>query len=321
MPFIIRFIVGIIIVIILDTNKFVSIIILKSRMTGWSNGWTDAEKKSAFCSFLTTNNIMIGYPLDSPIRITDQSHAIVMGINDTFQNDNNSNMSVDYVNNKPLLYAKCTSYINGISHCTHFSDGDYLNNWENGTEGIDLANNCIYLKILKGTAKDIVDLKEWIRNNQVQYLTIKNEPFIKNGFLNSFTSNVGINKIHSDTDGVLRVFIYSLIKDIKVVNTSDSYDYMIPNMVKICCGDTGGDISIYNSSDTEDSIIKFSNLASNEIITIDEFGQMQSSTELNRYDNWNGERLRLIHGENHLITTGDIQSISISYQNIIRIGV
>jgi len=131
----------------------------------------------------------------------------------------------------------------------------------------------------------------------------------------------GTNHLTTDANGVIHVSLYNNISHNVFVNTSDYNEYMIPSLTTITCGTVGGNISVQNTDDVNSNQITFTGLSPNEIITIDEFGQMQSSTGLNRYDNWNGKRLHLISGDNHINISGDVVRLDISYQNVRRIGI
>ena len=108
------------------------------------------------------------------------------------------------------------------------------------------------------------------------------------------------------------------------INTSDDEDTMHPYVV-ITCGSTGGTISITNLEDVDDdgvsNVIQFTGLSANEVITIDNLGQVTSSTGNSKYDTWNHNRLNLISGDNHITITGDVTKLAITYQNARRIGV
>lgn len=108
------------------------------------------------------------------------------------------------------------------------------------------------------------------------------------------------------------------------INTSDNEDDMHPYIV-ITCGSTGGTISITNANDVDDmgtsNIIQFTGLSANEMITIDNYGQVISSTGNSRYNNWNHNRLNLISGDNHITIIGNVSKLEITYQNARRIGV
>jgi hypothetical protein len=59
------------------------------------------------------------------------------------------------------------------------------------------------------------------------------------------------------------------------INNSDNEDYMLPKIV-ITIGTTGGDISIVKADNpnTNDNTIQLTSTVANEIITIDEYGQI-----------------------------------------------
>lgn len=105
---------------------------------------------------------------------------------------------------------------------------------------------------------------------------------------------------------------------ISFYNTSDDEDIMRPKLV-FTCGNTGGNVSIINIT-YDNTLIQFTGLNDNEVITIDEYGQMISSTGNNRYENWNGNRLYFLQGENQLKVIGDITNIAITYKNARRVG-
>lgn len=113
--------------------------------------------------------------------------------------------------------------------------------------------------------------------------------------------------------------IGTLPYSVNFINTSDYEDYLFPQKVVITCGITGGTISITNVNDNN-NVLQFTDLSANEIITIDDLGQVTSSTGSLRYDNWNKNRLKFVNKDNHLTVTGDIKTLQITYQNVRRIG-
>lgn len=106
---------------------------------------------------------------------------------------------------------------------------------------------------------------------------------------------------------------------IKYICNSDYEDYLIPHKVEITCGTTGGTIAITNINDNN-NVCQFTGLSANEVISIDKFCQIASSTENKRYGNWNQHQLRFINGENTLNVAGDIIKLSIVCDNARRVG-
>lgn len=99
---------------------------------------------------------------------------------------------------------------------------------------------------------------------------------------------------------------------------SDYEDYLIPNNVQITCGTTGGTVSITNIQDNN-RIFQFTGLSPNEVISVDNFGQITSSTGNKRFSNWNGKILRFVNGVNTLNITGNITKLVIDYNNPRRV--
>lgn len=99
-------------------------------------------------------------------------------------------------------------------------------------------------------------------------------------------------------------------------NTSDDVDLVIPKLV--VTARASGTIKIQNTSSGVMFIVN--DMSANETLTIDQYGQMSSSTDVNHYDDWNKVFLYLQNGENNLFAT-NISSISITQKVCRRIGV
>lgn len=111
----------------------------------------------------------------------------------------------------------------------------------------------------------------------------------------------------------------TLPSTINFINNSDYEDYLVPKKVVVTANSTGGAISIVNQ-ENDNSSIQFTSLSANESITIDEFGQVTSSTGNLMYSKWNGTRFKFVNKDNHLYVTGNVSKIEITYQNARRIG-
>ncbi len=119
-----------------------------------------------------------------------------------------------------------------------------------------------------------------------------------------------------------KTYTYSfttLPSTVNFINSSDYEDYLYPQSVVITCGTTGGTISITNKDDNN-YVVQFTGLVANEVITITDIGQILSSTGNSRIDNWNGHRLKFKNKDNHLLVSGDVKTIQITYQNVRRIS-
>jgi phage-related protein len=102
-------------------------------------------------------------------------------------------------------------------------------------------------------------------------------------------------------------------------NQSDYIGYTYPTLV-ITMADTGGDISIINSSDNSREF-SFTGLLASEVLTIDNDLQIiSSSTGLRRLSNFNKKFFRLKSGLNILSVTGAVDQIKVSYANAKKIG-
>lgn len=119
-----------------------------------------------------------------------------------------------------------------------------------------------------------------------------------------------------------KTYTYSfttLPSTINFINNSDYEDYLFPQNVAITCGTTGGTISVTNKDDNN-KVVQFTELSANEVITITDIGQILSSTGNSRIDNWNGHRFKFKNKDNHLLVSGDVKTIQITYQNVRRIS-
>jgi hypothetical protein len=119
-----------------------------------------------------------------------------------------------------------------------------------------------------------------------------------------------------------KTYTYSfttLPSTINFISNSDYEDYLFPQSVAITCGTTGGTISITNKDDNN-HLVQFTGLSANEVITLDDLGQISSSTGNSRINNWNGHRFKFRNKDNHLYVNGDVKTIQITYQNVRRIS-
>ena len=119
-----------------------------------------------------------------------------------------------------------------------------------------------------------------------------------------------------------KTYTYSfttLPSTINFINNSDYEGYLFPQSVAITCGTTSGTISITNKDDNN-YLVQFTGLIPNETITIDDLGQITSSTGNLRINNWNGHRFKFRNKDNHLYVVGDVKTIQITYQNVRRIS-
>lgn len=101
-------------------------------------------------------------------------------------------------------------------------------------------------------------------------------------------------------------------------NTSDEIDYMYAT-IKLTVGSTGGTVTLQNTSNGN-QLITINNTRANESITIDPYGQLTSSTKRSCYDDYSGGIMRLVHGNNVFVTSGNITKVEITYQNARRVG-
>ncbi len=99
-------------------------------------------------------------------------------------------------------------------------------------------------------------------------------------------------------------------------NGSDEPAYTYP-LVQITIGNTGGDISIKNTTTGETFQIK--GTVANDSIQIDEYRQVVANLTANIYNNCSG-KLRLIQGRNQFSLTGDIANVAFSYSDARKVG-
>lgn len=105
----------------------------------------------------------------------------------------------------------------------------------------------------------------------------------------------------------------SINSDIVFNNISNDNGYLYPS-VSFTMNTFGGDFSITNSSDNS-RIFTFSELSASETITVDnERNVITSSLGLNRLSNFNKKWFRMIRGINLINFSGDITSVSLTYQ-------
>ena len=104
----------------------------------------------------------------------------------------------------------------------------------------------------------------------------------------------------------------------KFTNYSDNTGYTYPVMT-ITMNAIGGDLSITNTNDAS-RVFSFSSLSGNETLTIYNHLQIiNSSTNLQRLNNFNKKFFRLVSGQNNLLITGNIASMSLIYADAKKI--
>ena len=97
-------------------------------------------------------------------------------------------------------------------------------------------------------------------------------------------------------------------------NTSDDRGYLYPKVV-FTTGETGGEAVIQNVTDNNRQVRVIS-LNPNETVTLTpEPKQILSSSNRNLYSSFNKKFPRFLPGENQFSVTGDVVSLSITYQN------
>ena len=150
--------------------------ILKSRLVGWLDTWTDAQKVAAFKAWLAANPVTILYELAAPVAIVGTPQAIATYAHTIVTTDIASNLSATYVNNGPALYVRCQSTIARPQHCTHFKDQPYDDSWYDGQQGIGVDGARLYLKVPKAMAKTLSEFLLWIATQTIQFLSLRSEP-------------------------------------------------------------------------------------------------------------------------------------------------
>lgn len=74
----------------------INIFIPKSRLAGWNDGWTDAQKVTAFKSWLSANPVTVLYELATPRAITGTPQTITASANTTVTAENGGQANVTY---------------------------------------------------------------------------------------------------------------------------------------------------------------------------------------------------------------------------------
>jgi hypothetical protein len=87
----------------------VAIYINKSRFTGYSESWTDAQKLAALNTLLSSNPITIVYDVANQINITGTPSIIPTLSHNTITNDGNGSMSCTYLDTSSSL--KCSTVL------------------------------------------------------------------------------------------------------------------------------------------------------------------------------------------------------------------
>lgn len=152
------------------------ILILKSRLTGWLDTWTSAQKVAAFKSWLSANPVTVLYELATPQAISGTPQSVQTYAHTIVTTDIPTNISATYVNNDPALYVHCPSAIAQIGECTHFKNQDYGSEWYDGEQGIGIDGTNLYLKVPKTITKTLPEFLVWIAAQTVQFLTLRSEP-------------------------------------------------------------------------------------------------------------------------------------------------
>jgi hypothetical protein len=87
-------------------NSFV-IRIYKSRLSGYSDDWTSAQRVTAFKTWLSANPVTVIYQLKMPQTLTGAKQTISTYVTTNINNDANAIMNLTYTN----LYYKSDAYV------------------------------------------------------------------------------------------------------------------------------------------------------------------------------------------------------------------
>ena len=155
--------------------------ILRSRLAGWDDAWTNAQKLDAFKAWLVAQYsagtaVTVVYPLASPILITGTPQTISTYAHTIVTTDNGGSISATYVNNFDLLYCRAPQALNGIRYCTHFDIQTVDAGWHDDKQAIGLSDSILYLKISKNLAQTISGLKTWLSSANVKFLNKLSPP-------------------------------------------------------------------------------------------------------------------------------------------------
>ena len=77
-------------------SDYLLIRINKSRLSGWSDSWTNAEKVEAFKTWLSSNPVTILYELATPVAITGTPQSVTASADTTVTADNGGQVEVTY---------------------------------------------------------------------------------------------------------------------------------------------------------------------------------------------------------------------------------
>lgn len=77
-------------------SDYLLIRINKSRLSGWSDSWTNSEKVAAFKSWLAANPVTVLYELATPVAITGTPQSVTASADTTVTADNGGQAEVTY---------------------------------------------------------------------------------------------------------------------------------------------------------------------------------------------------------------------------------
>jgi len=104
---------------------------------------------------------------------------------------------------------------------------------------------------------------------------------------------------------------------LNIINDSDDLTPSIPYHVTIECS-SFGDIILQNTSNN-DLVTKFSDVSPDEVIEIDQYGQISTNMSNGIYERFNGKLPKLISGTNQITASGNFK-ITISFRNPRRVA-
>ena len=188
---------------------------------------------------------------------------------------------------------------------------------------IIMDDNQILIRINKSflSTVDVDGFKTWLISNSTNILYQQSSATFVQSTAKSIFSEIGTNTIttNSTLSPTLHLSWYSDVPTFNFINSSDDIDISYPE-ITILVGTKGGTVGIKNIDDNY-NIVQFTGTVPNEIITMDEYGQVKSSTGNSKYNSWNKHRFVLVGGNNHITSIGDVASLDVTYQNVRRCGI
>ena len=183
--------------------------------------------------------------------------------------------------------------------------------------------NQILVRINKSflSTANVAGFKSWLVTNSTNVIYQQTYSSSVQSTACPITSCIGTTAITTNNtmNPTLHLNWYSDVPTFNFINSSDDTDLSYP-IITITVGANGGTVGIKNKDDNN-NVVQFTGTVAHEVIIMDEYGQVKSSTGNSKYNTWNHRIFILKSGNNHITAIGDVANLDVTYQNVRRCGI